>query len=121
MHASSLSLLPLPALALLALFAQASVPSMDIDTADLSGIEALILQGAAGEDNLGNSVSAAGDVNNDGYADLIVGAPNAGLSGRTAPGAAYVFLGTAAGFATMDLASFSSGNSTGFIIQGAAA
>ncbi len=41
---------------------------------------------------LGNSVSTAGDVNGDGYDDIIVGAP-----GATAPGEAYVFLGSATG------------------------
>ncbi|KAJ1400529.1 hypothetical protein B484DRAFT_424673 [Ochromonadaceae sp. CCMP2298] len=61
-------------LGLLALFAQAKVPSSDIDTADLSGFEALTLQGAAANDQFGTSISAAGDLNNDGYADLIVGA-----------------------------------------------
>ncbi|KAJ1379278.1 hypothetical protein B484DRAFT_426326 [Ochromonadaceae sp. CCMP2298] len=91
---------------------------MDIDTADLSGIEALTLQGDLAGDNLGFSVSAAGDVNNDGYADLIVGAPYAAPDGRSDAG--LVILGKASGFATVDLASFVSGNSTGYIIWGAA-
>ncbi|KAJ1396674.1 hypothetical protein B484DRAFT_407273, partial [Ochromonadaceae sp. CCMP2298] len=108
-------------LALLALFAQARVPSSDVDTADLSGFEALTLQGAAAGDNLGGSVSTAGDVNNDGYADLIVGASVADPAGRPSTGAAYVILGSAAGFGTVDLANFVSSDSTGFIIQGAAA
>ena len=45
---------------------------------------------------LGFSLSAAGDVNGDGYADIIVGAPlyNAGQTGE---GAAFVFLGSASG------------------------
>ncbi|KAJ1395040.1 hypothetical protein B484DRAFT_439052, partial [Ochromonadaceae sp. CCMP2298] len=120
MHAGSPSLLLLPALALLALFAQARVPSVDIDTADLSGFEALTLQGAASGDFLGHSVSAAGDVNGDGFADVIVGAYLADPNGRSMAGVAYVILGTDTGFATVDLASFVSGDSTGFIIWGAA-
>ena len=44
---------------------------------------------------LGYSVSSAGDVNNDGYDDLIIGAP--GYSGT---GGAFIFLGDAAGPAT---------------------
>ncbi len=47
----------------------------------------------------GYSVAAAGDVDNDGYGDLIVGAPDV-YSGE--PGAAYVFLGSAGG---IDMAS----------------
>ena len=45
---------------------------------------------------LGNSVSTAGDVNGDGFADIIVGAPRYD-HGETNEGAAFVFLGSAAG------------------------
>ncbi len=41
----------------------------------------------------GFSVAGAGDVNNDGYDDLIVGAPGMDVSGKTNAGAAYIFLG----------------------------
>ena len=51
--------------------------------------------GATGA-QFGASVAAAGDVNNDGFADVIVGAPNA-ASGQAAEGLAYVFLGSAEG------------------------
>jgi hypothetical protein len=48
---------------------------------------------------MGTSVSTAGDVNNDGFDDVIVGAP--GFSnGETLEGAAFVFLGSAAGIAS---------------------
>ena len=49
--------------------------------------------------NLGTSVAAAGDVNGDGYADVIVGAPNYD-AGQTNEGAAFVFLGSASGIAS---------------------
>jgi hypothetical protein len=46
--------------------------------------------------NFGNSVAGAGDVNGDGYSDLIVGAPNH-VSGGNVVGIVYVFHGSASG------------------------
>ncbi|MFC1511271.1 beta strand repeat-containing protein [Candidatus Margulisiibacteriota bacterium] len=57
-----------------------------------------ITGGTAG-DQLGFSVSAAGDVNGDGFADVIVGA-NKVAGGGTARGTAYVFFGASG--ATLD-------------------
>jgi len=48
--------------------------------------------GTQGEQGLGCSVFSAGDVNGDGYADLVVGATGTTLTARW-EGAAYVFLG----------------------------
>jgi hypothetical protein len=45
---------------------------------------------------LGNSVGPAGDVNGDGYADILVGAPYF-EAGQTDEGAVYIFLGSADG------------------------
>lgn len=45
----------------------------------------------------GASLASAGDVNGDGYADVIVGAPGEDLDNLTAAGRAYVFLGEQAG------------------------
>jgi hypothetical protein len=47
---------------------------------------------------LGQSVASAGDVNGDGYADAIVGAPLYS-AGQSTEGAAFVFLGSASGIA----------------------
>jgi hypothetical protein len=46
---------------------------------------------------LGSSVATAGDVNNDGYDDIIVGAPEYGVGGPAMEGWAFVWMGGAAG------------------------
>jgi hypothetical protein len=53
--------------------------------------------------NLGESVAGVGDVNGDGYDDVIVGAPGGGAPGAENPGAAFLFLGSATGIADGDL------------------
>jgi hypothetical protein len=52
----------------------------------------MVPTGAAAGDNLGVSVSDAGDVNGDGYADVIVGEPNNDTAASNA-GRAYVYYG----------------------------
>ncbi len=88
-----------------------------LNLADL-GSGGFRIRGAAADDQSGTSVASAGDVNGDGYADLIIGAPYADNNGRGSSGSAYVILGHAGGFADIDLAN--PGN-TGFRIDGALA
>jgi hypothetical protein len=56
--------------------------------------------GASSSDMTGWSVSGAGDVNNDTFADVIIGAPYAGSE---ISGAAYVIYGKASPFVSVDL------------------
>jgi FG-GAP repeat len=55
----------------------------------------LLLQwnGAASYSNFGQSVSGVPDVNQDGYADLLIGAPLFDVGAMTAAGAAYLYSG----------------------------
>lgn len=50
------------------------------------------LKGAAAGDRFGTSIAAAGDVNNDGFPDLIVGAPRSNGNGSDS-GRAYIYSG----------------------------
>ncbi|MEM7705284.1 MAG: choice-of-anchor D domain-containing protein [Pseudomonadota bacterium] len=76
------------------------------------GSDGFAIEGAAANDYSGRSVSGAGDVNGDGLADLIVGAPGTG----NLVGTSYVVFGKSSG-GTVDLGSLGSG---GFAIEGAA-
>jgi FG-GAP repeat protein/VCBS repeat protein len=49
--------------------------------------------GWAANDGFGKSVSGAGDVNGDGFNDIIVGAPDGSTGGVAAPGSVYVYSG----------------------------
>src|SRR5688500_16997972 len=84
-----------------------------IDLTNL-GSQGFIIQGDAAGDTAGRSVSSAGDVNGDGFDDLIVGAPYGDNGGDTA-GEAYVIFGKAGAFGTIDLTNL---GAAGFIIQG---
>jgi hypothetical protein len=91
-----------------------------IPLASLNGTNGFRLDGVAAGDQSGDSVSAAGDVNGDGFADLLVGAFGADPNGQSSAGASYVVFGKASGFAST-LALSSLDGSTGFRLDGTAA
>ena len=72
---------------------------------DLILIDFMQILGAAGGNKSGISVSNAGDMNNDGYDDFIIGAPYASPFNRTNAGTSYLILGKASGFTDIDLTS----------------
>jgi hypothetical protein len=75
--------------------------------------------GQAQAGRFGWSVEGVGDVNGDGFDDIVVGAPNINATGATiAQGAAYVIFGAASGRQTLDMTAMTS--SQGFIIRGVA-
>ena len=73
-------------------FGAASGFASNLNLSALNGSNGFKLSGVAASDYSGRSVSAAGDVNGDGYADLIVGAFAADPNGAQS-GASYVIYG----------------------------
>jgi hypothetical protein len=85
-----------------------------------SGSGGMKIVGANFGDQLGYSVGAAGDVNDDGYDDCMCGAPGAGTLLRPNAGIVYMIFGKSGPYSNLILASIFAG-STGFSIVGGAA
>src|SRR6266853_935496 len=87
-----------------------------LNLSSLDGKTGFKINGEAAGDYSGLSVSAAGDVNGDGFADLLIG----GYGGGGSTGASYVVFGKAGGFTTpLNLSTLNGAN--GFKINGEAA
>ena len=87
-----------------------------IDLTELNGSNGFRLDGIANGDQAGVSVSSAGDVNDDGIADLIIGARGHDANGSNS-GESYVVLGRNGSFArSLSLGSLNGSN--GFAISG---
>lgn len=96
-----------------------------LDLAQLTaGSSGFVIYGADARDQAGRAVAAAGDINGDGFGDLIIGAPGGDLAGdtkfRTYAGEAYVVYGKAGGFdPSIDLTGIATGTgATGFVLYG---
>ena len=98
-------------------FGKASGFDAVLDLSGLDGNNGFFLDGAATDDTIGRSVSNAGDINGDGFDDVIVSALD---SAYPPVGSSYVVFGKSDGFgATLDLSSLDGSN--GFHLDGAAA
>ncbi len=80
------------------IFGQSEDRPEAIDLNDLSITDGFVIQANNAYDNLGESVAGAGDLNGDGFDDLIVGAPSANIGGSassavTSGGATYIIFG----------------------------
>jgi Ca2+-binding RTX toxin-like protein len=91
-----------------------------LDLSTLNGSNGFAINGIAADDFSGRSVSSAGDVNGDGFDDLIIGASSANPNGINAAGQSYVVFGSNSGFgAGLNLSEINGSN--GFAINGIAA
>ena len=88
-----------------------------LELSSLNGSNGFVLNGPNSNDLVGKSVSAAGDINNDGIDDLIIGAPTASFPG-VANGACYVvFGGSSVGTSgVLELSALNGSN--GFVLKG---
>ena len=92
-------------------FGKADSARIDLGALGSSGFK---IDGIDASDFSGSSVSGAGDVNGDGFDDVIVGAPGADPDGNSRAGESYVVFGKADS-ASIDLGALGSG---GFRIDG---
>src|SRR3990172_4176927 len=98
-------------------FGKESGFAASFDLATLNGSNGFRLDGIDAGDNSGFSVASAGDVNGDGFDDLIIGAHYADPGGDGSAGESYVVFGKASGFAaSFDLATLDGSN--GFRLDG---
>ncbi|WP_293007000.1 hypothetical protein [Nitrosomonas sp.] len=99
-------------------FGKASGFGAAMDLSSLDGNNGFRLDGEAAHDESGRSVSSAGDVNGDGFDDVIIGAPRADSDGSDFDkGSSYVVFGKASGFdAAMNLSTLD--GSDGFRLDG---
>ena len=91
--------------------------SASLELSSLNGTNGFVINGIDANDYSGYSVSSAGDINNDGYDDIIIGAYYADPNGDDS-GESYVVFGKASGTYSASLELSSLNGTNGFVING---
>ena len=97
-------------------FGSAEEFSSSLDLSTVDGSNGFSVKGINPGDQSGFSVSSAGDVNGDGFDDLIIGAPYADPNGNADAGETYLLFGRANFTATIDLSNLDGEN--GLVLNG---
>ncbi len=82
-------------------FGSTEVFTSVINAIDLDGDNGFTINGTVADDRFGSSVSTAGDVNDDGLDDIIIGATGVGVNGEDKFGASYILYGSNSEFASV--------------------
>lgn len=99
-------------------FGQRAKKTKTFDVSNLNGTNGFRVAGVAAG-NLTATAVTGGDINSDGYADLVVGAPGAAPGGRVQAGSTYVLFGAAGWASNVNLSALNGTN--GFILDGTTA
>ncbi|MCZ8280019.1 MAG: integrin alpha, partial [Acetobacteraceae bacterium] len=102
-------------------FGKASGWGAAIDlTTIAAGTGGFVIHGQDGYDSSGVSVASAGDINGDGFADLIIGAPEGDAAGnaKNVAGDSYVVFGKATGWGAAIVLTTIAAGTGGFVIHG---
>src|SRR5687767_2972821 len=75
-----------------------------IQLSALNGTTGFVINGIDADDSSGRSIAGAGDLDDDGFADMIIGAPEADPGGDAGAGESYIVFGKASWAASVDLA-----------------
>ncbi len=91
--------------------------SQTLNLSSINGTNGIVFNGVTFDDQLGISVSNAGDINADGIDDIVIGADLVDTSFGVDAGASYVVFGNGSSFpAPFNLSSINGNN--GFVLQG---
>jgi len=98
------------------IFGSTGPAGASFNLSDLDGSNGFVINGIDDSDRAGIEVNGAGDINGDGFDDLVIGADYADPNGNNNAGESYVVFGSASNGAALNLADLDGSN--GFVVNG---